>query len=109
MMSKMMSVVNAVCQFYLDDVSQLLQSARVEEDSRFCQQHTHTHPPHTHTHTHTHSHPHTHTQTNTHKQTHTHMDGLRNHGPLGLDMLKAPPPPRQKLTCARTTTRHLHT
>ena len=22
------------------------------------------------------------------------MDGLRNHGPLGLDMLKAPPPLR---------------
>ena len=24
------------------------------------------------------------------------MDGLRNHGPLGLDMLKAPPPCEKK-------------
>src|SRR4029434_7598948 len=53
--------------------------------------------------------PHTHTRTHTHTHTHT-MDRLRNHGPLGLDMLKAPSPPsRKKLLCARKTRTHTQT
>ena len=32
------------------------------------------------------------------------MDGLRNHGPLGLDMLKAPPARRKKLGTRKTRT-----
>ena len=36
------------------------------------------------------------------------MDGLRNHGPLGLDMLKAPPL-REKNNCALAKHAHPHT
>ena len=37
------------------------------------------------------------------------MDGLRNHGPLGLDMLKAPPIREKKILCARKTRTHTQT
>ena len=37
------------------------------------------------------------------------MDGLRNHGPLGLDMLKAPPSLREKKNCACACKTRTHT